>query len=823
MKKTKRKDKITSILPIKDYNDEYTGFVCDNKSFMDVFKIASKDLNTLDEVQIQVDVLAFLKLYRTYGDDIKIIGLNFPVDTSRQRQNIKRIRKRTDNYIYNTVLDEEMQELEDVQTNLVEQEYYLFYFGNNEEDLNDKRTKIRVVLERNGLYLPLTKKKKLQIFKKINNPNSRIDLRADIHKEAVSPERIKELGYNPLIVEEIQPRGNIDFTSDDRVIKTGDGYMTCIYVHELEENLRMFWLAKLVNIHNAISVVDINTETNMAEVKKNLNKAVNEQAGRVEISKDATDIMDARNRLQELADIYDEMKKLGEIIKNIRIRIFVSADSYVKLEERVSEIINELDADGYKCAINLNEAEYEWKSIFLPFQKQNNLPNSRIGIPVFSETLAGGHPFHFSSLLDPGGVYYGRTDSSGGAVLWDMFTSDGRTRNYYNAVIAGLMKSGKSTLLKKIFKDRASKGDFLRGFDVSGEWQSLVKAFGGKMISLDGEDGILNPWQVLKTAETEQSSFKQHISKLCTIYKFLKPTCSDSELYIFEEYATRLYVEMGLIKGNASENEMNITGLSANQYPISSDFVKMLDKILNADYSELPSVQQEIKIEELKTINNIKHLFDNLITTYGKMFNGYSTVDDILNEQIVFFDIRHLINMKDSIFDAQVFSALSLCYDNCIKIGSTMKRAWEQKTIEWQDITRFLIICDEAHRFVNADKIMAVQQLVEFQREARKFFGGIIFASQSIKDFVRNSADKEAIKQINNLFEFCQYKILMRQDANAVDSIKEIFAGELTEQEAEDIPSFETGQCILCMGNKQNIRFHIYLSESDERLFEGGA
>ena len=64
---------------------------------------------------------------------------------------------------------------------------------------------------------------------------------------------------------------------------------------------------------------------------------------------------------------------------------------------------------------------------------------------------------------------------------------------------------------------------------------------------------------------------------------------------------------------------------------------------------------------------------------------------------------------------------------------------------------------------------------------------------------------------------------MMKQDANAVNSIKEIFQGELTEQEVEDIPTFETGQCILCMGNKKNVRFHIWLSPEDNRLFGGGA
>lgn len=814
-----RQRKITDILPHRFFLDEYN-CIQYQKTYMYIIKIVGKDLNTLDPTQIQMDCMAFLKLYRTYGDDIKIVCLNFPVDTSSQKRNIDLILKRTENNIFADALKEEKEELEAVQANLPEKEYYMFIYSDSVEDLNDKRIKIRTILDRNGLFRNISKEKKIQIMSKINNPNTRIDLNASYHKEPATEEQIKKLGYDPYLIESIQPRGNIDFTSDDRVIKTGDGYMACIYIHKLEENLHMYWLTKLTNINNVITVIDINTVTDYAEVKKNLNQAIKEQRSRSAMAKDASEEDDANFRLQELREIYYELKKMGEIIKNIRVRLFVSATTYVQLEERVSEIMNDLDTSGYKCAVNLNEGEYEWKSIWYPYKEQASFPNIREGHPVFSETLAAGHPFHFSSLLDPYGSFYGRTDSSGGAVLWDMFLKDS-FRRYYNAVIAGGMGSGKSTLLKKIFKARACKGDFIRGFDVSEEWHDLVKTFGGKIISLDGSDGILNPWQVLKTAEDESACFKQHISKLKTIYKFLKPTAEDKELFLFEKYARQLYIEMGLITPQSGEK--NITNLPTISYPRSRDFVAMLQNILNQDYTGLSHIQEEVKIDELKQINNILIVFENLIHNYGNMFDGYSTIEDILYEQIVFFDIKKLVNFSSEIFDAQMYSALSLCYDNCVKIGTPMKTAWEQKEVEWQDITRFLIICDEAHRFVNANKLTAVDQLVVYQREARKFFGGIIYASQSIRDFVPEGSGQLAVQKIRTLFELCQYKIMMMQDANALSAIKDIFKGELTEQEVNDIPGFETGQCILCMGNKQNIRFHIYLSPEDEALFKGGA
>ena len=43
-----------------------------------------------------------------------------------------------------------------------------------------------------------------------------------------------------------------------------------------------------------------------------------------------------------------------------------------------------------------------------------------------------------------------------------------RKRLYYNLFLAGDMGSGKSTILKKILRDNAAKGHYIRGFDKSG-------------------------------------------------------------------------------------------------------------------------------------------------------------------------------------------------------------------------------------------------------------------------------------------------------------------------------------------------------------------
>ena len=59
-----------------------------------------------------------------------------------------------------------------------------------------------------------------------------------------------------------------------------------------------------------------------------------------------------------------------------------------------------------------------------------------------------------------------------------------------NSLIIGVMRSGKSTLLKKQFLQRAILGDFVRAFDITGEFTELTNTLGGKIIACDGTNGI---------------------------------------------------------------------------------------------------------------------------------------------------------------------------------------------------------------------------------------------------------------------------------------------------------------------------------------------
>ena len=638
---------------------------------------------------------------------------------------------------------------------------------------------------------------------------------------------IEKKGYNPYFIEEIQPKGGISFRNE-RYINAGDGYVACVHIYEYPKFLSPHWLSKVLNLDNVIAAVDIHTE-NTVEVMKNINKSMREQDSRFKSAKNPTEAKDAARRYQELDALYDELSAMGEIVKLIAIRLFVSAKTLDELDKLCKGTMDYLEANGYRSAIFLNESKNEWRSLFSPYTAQSKNEYGRDGQPILSETLAGGHPFHFICLGDPLGTYYGTTTQSGGSVLLDLFAKTA-ARKSYNALVVGKSGAGKSTLLKKTILDRAIRGDFIRVIDPTGEFHTLIEYLGGAVISLDGSDGILNALEILKTSndkaisvqDNENISFARHMSKMKTIYKFLAPGCDQYDTILFEQLLYELYERMELVPISGILRQL--TGLPPDRYPIFSDLLDFIDRKIKTVNDHQNAVEKDLHLQTMRRLNNVRLVIGNLISSYGGMFNGHSSLANVMGEQIVSFSIKNLAGMKSEIFDAQIFSALSLCWDNCAQLGGEMKNRFDDNTILWEDITRFLIIIDEAHKIINTNKLTAVEQLTVFGREARKYFGGLLFASQNIRDYVPEGSRQEAIQQIKILFELTQYKFVMQQDTGALKVLREVFDHQLTETELSQVPKFKEGQCILAIDGDRTIEFKIEITDEEkDHLFKGGA
>lgn len=636
---------------------------------------------------------------------------------------------------------------------------------------------------------------------------------------AKKEKRTKKPERDMNLLNEIKPAGGITF-KDVKYITTGSGYEGCIHIYKFPENIDTYWMAKVCNINGTVALVDISTD-NMSEVKKNLNKSMKEQVGRRIGARDFAELYDADKRLDEMKRMYDEIKSYNEVIKLVHIRIFLADRSFESLEKKIKNIMDKLETDsGFLTTIYLNESKSEYKSMTRSYKKQKEEMFFPKGQSLTATGVAHGDPFHFSSLDDETGEFLGTTPC-GGNVLLDIFQKTS-TRLYYNFLAIGEMGSGKSTLLKKQFKSNAIKGNYVRTFDISGEFTILTKTLGGKVIKLDGSEGILNPLEILKAGDDENISFTRHISKVSTFYKFLVGGSVDAEeIAEFEDVLKQLYSSFGLW----SDDRRNIqcTGLPAASYPTFTDYLNFLtesmEEMQNEKYSHL---EEQVVVKTLLLRDKIRKVIKNIVDTYGTLFDGHTSIDNILDEQIVTFDISTLKELKAEVFDAMIINIISLCWDNCVTNGKLMLNMLREGKIKLWDVTRFLILIDESHRWLNAKKTHALDLVSVYLREARKYFGGIGLASQRAADYVPEGSDSDAVNKLKNIFELTQYKFVFRQSSNAKKLLYQIFDGELTGTQIEKIPKLEIGQCILLISGDKNIEFKVHLTKDEDMLFSGG-
>ena len=142
--------------------------------YLDIFQIDSKDIYSLTDVETTMNIYNFIAFLRAYPFDIKLITMNFPVNTLKQQEFIKRKIKECDNKKYYYELIEELEQLVYLESTRQNREFYIMIFiKDTEEKESIKRTLFRsqnIAVQ----LIPLTVEKKLKILFKLNNPNTKL-------------------------------------------------------------------------------------------------------------------------------------------------------------------------------------------------------------------------------------------------------------------------------------------------------------------------------------------------------------------------------------------------------------------------------------------------------------------------------------------------------------------------------------------------------------------------------------------------------------------------------------------------------------------------
>lgn len=633
--------------------------------------------------------------------------------------------------------------------------------------------------------------------------------------------RIK--GINLDVIESIQPQGGITF--DDNHAIAGDGYFACLTIYDYPKDPNILWLHELMNNDFTISTLDVGTE-NASGLRGEMDRSLEELKDRANNANKATQKADAQAEYQELLDYASKINQGKEIPKKVFLRIFVYGSTLEEMEERVASLRDRLKGRGYSSSVYLFIQDDEFKSIDLSLTDQIKKGGMISPQPIPALTLGMGAPFNHQSLNDPRGIPLGIT-STGGAFIFDQFRST-QNRRSFNMMTLGKMGAGKSTALKMIEEGSFARNMYIRAIDKVKEYEDLVRSQDGVIVNLDGSEGMINPLEVLATVTDqtgqvvdEVSSFYQHINKVSTQFRMLNNNeLPNDAIREFETFLMAFYVSFGLLPTDFQKNKLavHITGLDPLCYPTFKEFSNWLHQNITDRFLD----EQHATVARRETIERVILSVDSLIENYGQMFDGHSTMSNLADEKIVVFDTSGVSQMNKNVYQAQLYSALSLIWNHALRNGRRQNFLLEKGKVTRDFVEYFNVILDECHNIINAENLFAVEYVKNFEREMRKFNAGVIFATQSPQEMVPDNVETAALSSLRTVFELTQYKVIMSMDPSQIKKMKQLLGGSLTDSDYAQILELNAGQAIVNLGGRETYTIRFTPSERQLELFKGG-
>ncbi|WP_048191346.1 VirB4 family type IV secretion system protein [Pyrolobus fumarii] len=187
--------------------------------------------------------------------------------------------------------------------------------------------------------------------------------------------------------------------------------------------------------------------------------------------------------LQLVSELMEEVAAREARLHAVRVALVVSGSTPSEAREAARLLIRELDALGFAAG---DSTIYYYKVYECEEPK-----------PIFTDsvTLAAFYPFITTQLVEPGGIYLGRSLLDDTPVVLDLWA-----RTSYNVVVLGMMGYGKSAFAKKITLGYSRLDPELRVYiiDRTGEYIRVGKAMNADIFELKrGVKAGLDPFRLM--------------------------------------------------------------------------------------------------------------------------------------------------------------------------------------------------------------------------------------------------------------------------------------------------------------------------------------
>ncbi len=787
--KTARKDKenVNALIGIKAIKEN--GSIVYQNQYGRVIKVGQKNFGIEDVVQQNIDISYFANALKildgTQSADIVKIDRPVKLDDfsaelfeklaalkeSVETEGIKEIK--TD--ILRERIDR-IDRLNNVRKKYLS-DYYIVVYGRNELDLDNLAVNIASEISKCGLSTKILTKKETAIFLKYSFSRN------------FDEREIKDVKDENLL-EWIKP-STVEFKSNKYIIDETEAAVFCIADYPLR--VKNAWGADLFNIPNTKVVMHVKPVDKFKAIKR-IDKCIGDMETRQILSEKASETNSAETHRETMHTLLDSLQTENEALLDVTLT--VTAYNYLKDANYKKSVRRAMLTGNFKPSTLYGLQLEGFKSANI--SPITTLKNYERGIN--SSSLAASFPFVRTFVMDKGGIMLGENKANHYPFIFNLWKRGNLYQNS-NGMIIGKSGSGKSFFLKNLILNEWANGTRVITLDPEAEYLALTRNLSGNIIDVgNAKEGRINPFHIYKILTEEGTpadpvvTFNTHLKMLESFFKIVLVGASTDVIELINNLVVETYERKGI------NETTDCTELKAEDFPLFTDLLETLQSKDKSDYDSL--TLRDMRSAEL-------YLQKFVHGRYSDIWNAPSTLET--NANLIDFNFQSLFANKNNVVaNAQMLLVFRFIEQEVINAREANKNGKNLRT---------MIVCDEAHLFIDAKFPIALDFFFSMSKRIRKYNGSFIPATQNIADW---NANEELRGKTSAILKNSQYTFIFKLSAPDMKDVLDVYkAGDsFNEEEQRMIISAVTGQVFFIGSSELRTCVKITSGELAMSLFD---
>ena len=782
------KESVDALIPLKNIRDngliEYAG-----GSFGRVIKIGQKNFSIEDAVQQNIDINYFANALKLIdgNQSADIVKIDRPVNldafAGELFGRLNDVRESMDSDDVKSIKDGVLRERIDAidrLNNIRKQyisDYYIVLYGRIELDLENAAVNVSSEINKCGLSTKLLGKRETAAFLKYS------------HSRCFDEREASGLSDDELL-EWVKPK-EIAFKANKYMIDGVEASILAVADYPLR--VKNAWGAELFNIPNTKVVMHVKPVEKYKAIRR-IDKCISDMETKQIMSEKASEANSAEIHKETMDALLDSLQAENESLFDVTLTVtaynYLNNANYKKNTRRAmltgifkASALYGLQIEAFKSAV---------------IAPQSCLKNYERGIN--SSSLAAAFPFVRIFVMDKGGIMLGENKTNRYPFIFDLWKRGNLYQNS-NAMIIGKSGSGKSFFLKSLILNEWANNTRVIVCDPEAEYLTLTRNLKGNIIDVgNAKEGRINPFHIYKILTEEGTpadpvvTFNTHLKMLESFFKIVLVGASQDVIELINNLVVETYERKGITETT------DCSGFKAEDFPLFSD---LLETLQAKDKEGMDSLTlRDMRTAEL-------YLTKFVSGRYSDIWNAPSTLKT--DASIIDFNFQSLFANKNNVVaNAQMLLVF---------------RFIEQEVINARELNRYgknlhtMIVCDEAHLFIDAKFPIALDFFYQMSKRIRKYNGSFIPATQNIADW---NANEELRSKTSAIIKNSQYLFIFKLAAPDMKDVLDVYkAGDsFNEEEQCMIISAVTGQAFFVGSSELRACVRIKAGEYARELFE---